>query len=79
MSQPAINTRAFLHAEIDKLPAKSLGAVQSLVKSLKGGLPRRRKASLMTRLKRVKFRGPADFSENLDQYLTGEKELPNLR
>lgn len=74
-----MNTRALLHAEIDKLPSESLSAVHALVKNLKGGLPRRRKSSLMARLKRVKFRGPADFSENLDQYLSGEKELPNLR
>ena len=74
-----MNTRALIHAEIDKLPTESLGAIHELVKSLKVELPRRRKASLMARLRRVKFRGPADFSENLDQYLSGEKELPNLR
>lgn len=74
-----MNTRALLHAEIDRLPAESLGAVHALVKTLRGSLPRRRKASLMTRLRRVKFRGPADFSENLNQYLAGEKELPDLR
>lgn len=31
------------------------------------------KASLLTRLQEIKISGPADFSENIDAYLNGEK------
>ena len=31
------------------------------------------KGSLLAKLRQIKIAGPADFSENIDAYLTGEK------
>jgi hypothetical protein len=35
--------------------------------------PPKPKASLLARLQEIKISGPADFAENIDSYLNGEK------
>lgn len=35
--------------------------------------PPKPKASLLVRLREIKISGPADFAENIDAYLNGEK------
>ena len=67
-----------IHAEVAKVPTDKLDEVYGLVKGFSAGKKRKRKASFMSRLKRIKINAPVDFATNLDLYLFGEKRAENL-
>jgi len=74
--------RQHLAAAIDQLPDEQverlLEFVRSFARSLQvkpPGLASGR--PLLSALTEIQIDGPADFAENLDLYLSGEKELPS--
>ncbi len=48
-------------------------AIRVIVMAIEGEPIHTPKASLLSSLKQIKIAAPADFSENLDAYLNGEK------
>ncbi len=69
--------REKLHAEIDGLDEQGVDAVYQIVRHFASLQAGERKGDLLTMLQTVKIDGPADFSENLDLYLYGEKSFPD--
>lgn len=67
--------REMIEEELDKLSEDRLVDVLQMVRSsgLRGSSPPGE--GLMARLRGIRIDGPADFSENLDDYLTGEKRI----
>lgn len=70
-----MTARELLHAEIETLDDQSVDAVYQLVRQYANSQPGVRSGDLLTLLRNVKIDGPADFSANLDLYLTGEKSV----
>ena len=63
-------TKNALKEEIDTVDEQYLEVLYKFIKTLQVEKP---ESSLMAKLKRIKIQAPADFSENIDAYLTGEK------
>lgn len=63
--------------ELDKLEDAELkalhGLVKDFVKAKKSSRRPQQDSSLMQSLRAIKIEGPADWSRNLDLYLSGEK------
>lgn len=70
-------TRETIKAELDRVPDSRLSEVYEVVKCFSRSTPQIGGGSLMAKLRTIKIQGPQDFSENIDLYLTGEKQIPN--
>jgi hypothetical protein len=70
-----MTTNELLKVEIDGLDDQSADAVLQFVKQLADSKPIKREGRLLEKLMRIRIQGPPDFSENLDLYLSGEKNV----
>jgi hypothetical protein len=68
-------TKEEIKSEIEKVPEERLAELYQVVKSFTRSKPRPSEPSLMSKLRRIRISAPADFSENIDLYLTGEKTV----
>jgi hypothetical protein len=59
-------------SEVQKIPEQYL---PELHKIIKGFEEQKVKPSLMQQLREIKIQAPPDFAENLDLYMSGEKEI----
>ena len=66
-------TKNNLKSEIDTVDDQYLDILYKFIKTLQK--PAKKEPSLMEKLKSIKIQAPADFSENIDAYLTGEKHV----
>jgi hypothetical protein len=60
--------------EVERVRDEDLDELYSLVKNFVSSKEQEHKESIFSKLKRIKIEGPADFAENLDLYLNGEKD-----
>jgi hypothetical protein len=71
----AMTTKEMIQAEIDNLNEEELKQLYGLVKDFTRNKSKSDKQSFMARLKEIKIDGPADFAENFDLYMSGEKRV----
>ena len=74
-----MSTKELIHAEIDKLGDEGLEQLYRIVRTLAAEKAESPKPGLLASLREVPFDGPADFSANLDQYLSGAKQIDGVR
>ena len=76
-----MTAKELIIAELDKLPEAELAELYTLIQRYLH--KRKTEASspaLLEQLSRIQIDGPEDFTENIDRYLSGEKQLvANLR
>jgi len=74
-----VTTRQKLHAEIDTLDEQSVDAVYEMVRqyATSQAAAGQRQGDLLKMLQQIEIRGPADWSENLDDYLYHGKKFPD--
>ncbi len=75
-----MNTKDLIHQEIDKLDESRLTELYEIVKRFQepkapGEKPQR---TFMEKLRDISISGPPDFSENLDLYLSGAKQIEDV-
>jgi hypothetical protein len=70
-----MTTREAIKAEIDNLDEEVLDELLTMVKSLAKSKPQTNKQTFMSKLLEIQIDAPEDFSENLDAYLSGEKNI----
>jgi hypothetical protein len=72
-----VNKRELIKAELEKLGEEDLQKVYALVMRFKE-LRQVRQESLIAILREISDNTPLDFARNLDLYLTGERDLPEV-
>ena len=70
-----MTTKEMIQAEIDNLSEEELKQLYDLVKYFARNKSQSNKQSFMARLRNIKIDAPADFAENFDLYLNGEKRV----
>jgi hypothetical protein len=75
-----MTTKERILAEIEGLSEEQLEALYALVKQfLQAQRKRPAQPGFLEQLSRIQIDGPEDFAENIDLYLSGEKQFdPNL-
>jgi len=68
-------TKEEIKSEIEKVPEEHLAELYQIVRRFTQSRPSPSQPTLMSKLRCVRISAPADFSENIDRYLTGEKTL----
>ena len=68
-------SKELIKAEIEKVPEERLESLYSIVQEYARRTPMNGGRSLMSKLQDISISGPADFAENIDLYLSGEKTL----
>jgi hypothetical protein len=68
-------TKKIIQSEIEKVPAERLEELYEVVKIYSRSETKENGSDLLSKLKAISIDGPADFSENLDLYLSGEKTI----
>lgn len=64
-----------IKTEVEKVPEDRLDELYSVIKSYTEPPGNGDGRSLMSKLREITIEGPADFAENIDLYLTGEKTV----
>lgn len=64
-----------IKAEIDKVPDEQLDRLYSIIRDYSSRVISNGGHSLMSKLQDIKIDAPADFAENIDLYLSGEKTI----
>jgi hypothetical protein len=59
-------------SEVQKIPEQYLPELQKIIEGFE---EQKAKPSLMQQLREIKIQAPPDFAENLDLYMSGEKEI----
>ena len=68
-------TKETVKAEIDKVPEQHLEALLHFIKRFEGKRGALEGKDILESLRDIKIAGPKDFSQNIDLYLTGEKNI----
>ena len=68
-------TKDIIKSEIEKVPEERLEELYEIVKIYSQPESEKNGNTLFKKLRKISIDGPADFSENLDLYLSGEKTL----
>ncbi len=70
-------TKEEIKAAIDEIPLEQLEALDRFIKGLASAssTPKVSRETFMEKMRKIKFDGPPDFSENIDKYLYGDKQL----
>lgn len=68
-------TKEIIKSEIERVPEERLEELYEVVKVYARSDAERNGSTLFSKLMEIELEGPADFSENLDPYLSGEKTL----
>lgn len=71
-----MTSRERINTELDKLSDRELNDLYPIVEQFIKEKMNSRKSGIMSRLRQIRIKAPEDFSENLDSYLNGEKQLP---
>jgi hypothetical protein len=61
--------------KVQNLPESALPEVYEFVDNAEKNNDEGEPKTLMQRLRQIKIQGPADFSRNIDLYLSGEKTI----
>ncbi|MGH9948104.1 MAG: hypothetical protein ACRD6X_13015 [Pyrinomonadaceae bacterium] len=66
-----------IKAAIDQIPAEQLDTLDKFIRSLASAhrKPKAPGETFMEKMRKIKFDGPPDFSENIDAYLNGDKQI----
>jgi hypothetical protein len=59
-------------SEVQKIPEQYLPELQKIIEGFE---EQKLKPNLMQQLREIKIQAPPDFTENLDLYMSGEKEI----
>jgi hypothetical protein len=70
-----MSTKELILEELDALDERDLSKIYDIIKKLVESKETSSPPSLMRKLKRIKIDAPADFSTNLDLYVSGEKHV----
>ena len=71
--------KALIYAEINKIEEDNLDELYEFVKQLAiAKSAAKPKTRILNKLKRIKIQAPVDFAANIDQYMSGEKNLDNI-
>jgi len=68
-------TREVIKSEVERVPEERLEELYEVVKIYTQTEYSDNGSTLFAKLKKISIDGPEDFSENLDQYLSGEKTI----
>jgi hypothetical protein len=69
-------TKEEIKAQIDHIPTEKLETLDRFIKGLtKQRATSKSSESFMEKMRKISFDGPPDFSENIDDYLYGDKSL----
>lgn len=68
-------TKEEIMASIDQVPPEKFETLKRFIKGLSTGNSRNKNSgeTFMEKMRKVSFEGPSDFSENVDEYLYGDK------
>ena len=70
-----MTTKELLKSEIDNLDDRHLAEIYRIVQVYAQAQSAPDKPSLMSRLRRIQFDAPEDFSTHLNHYTNGEKPI----
>ena len=71
--------KELIYAEINKIEEDNLDELYEFVKQFANAKSiARPKTGILNKLKRIKIQAPVDFATNIDQYMSGEKNLDNI-
>ncbi len=71
--------KELIYAEINKIEGDNLDELYEFVKQLANAKSAAKtKTGILNKLKRIKIQAPVDFAINIDQYMSGEKNLDNI-
>jgi hypothetical protein len=70
-----MSTKALIKNEIENVPEEYIAESYKLIKNFENDVKNMKKQSFMSKLRSIKIDGPEDFSENIDLYLSGEKNI----
>lgn len=70
-------TKEEIKAQIDQIPSDKLETLDRLIKGLtkQRSMSKTAGESFMEKMRKISYEGPPDFSENIDDYLYGDKSL----
>lgn len=68
-------TKEIIKSEIERVPEERLEELYEVVKVYSRAETEMNGNTLFAKLKNISIDGPADFAENLDLYLSGEKTI----
>lgn len=70
-------TKEEIKAQIDQIPSDKLETLDRFIKGLTKprSISNTAGESFMEKMRKISFDGPPDFSENIDDYLYGDKSL----
>ncbi|CAN5175757.1 hypothetical protein BH18ACI2_BH18ACI2_20740 [soil metagenome] len=68
-------TKEAIKSEVERVPDERLEELYRIVKAFAASRPQSAEPSLMPKLRQIRISRPADFSENIDLYLTGEQTI----
>jgi hypothetical protein len=71
--------KELIYAEINKIEEDNLDELYEFVKQFANTKSiTKPKTGILNKLKRIKIQAPVDFATNIDQYMSGEKNLDNI-
>jgi len=71
--------KELIYAEINKVEEDNLDELYEFVKKFANAKSTAKpKTGILSKLKRIKIQAPVDFATNIDQYMSGEKNLDNI-
>jgi len=71
--------KELIYAEINKVEEDNLDELYEFVKQFANTKSTAKpKTGILNKLKRIKIQAPVDFATNIDQYMSGEKNLDNI-
>lgn len=70
-----MTTKERLLKEIEQLDDTELEALFAVVRQFLAQLPGDDEGNFLEKLGSIQIDGPVDFSENLDEYMSGEKSI----
>jgi len=71
--------KELIYAEINKVEEDNLDELYEFVKQFANTKSTAKpKTGILNKLKRIKIQAPSDFATNIDQYMSGEKNLDNI-
>jgi hypothetical protein len=71
--------KELIYAEINRVEEGNLDELYEFVKQFANTKSiTKPKTGILNKLKRIKIQAPVDFATNIDQYMSGEKNLDNI-
>jgi hypothetical protein len=71
--------KELIYAEINKIEEDNLDELYKFVKQFANTKSTNKpKTGILNKLRQIKIQAPVDFAANIDQYMSGEKNLDNI-